>query len=361
MRPLAYYITAHGYGHGARSCDILAALLRAAPGLTIYVVSDLPRHFLESRLPGAKLLYRPACFDVGMVQLDSVRVDVAASLRAAQDLLADWSALIRGETDFLKSAGVGAVVVDIPGIPLQAAKRCGLPSLAVGNFAWDWIYEPFANADPAWQPVVDAYRAAYAECDLLLRLPFHEPMSIFPKKLEVPLLARPGNNRRLEIARKLQLDQKLRWVLLSFTSLDWDDAALARVAATPDTLFFTVKPLAWARPGLIALDRGDFPYTDVMASCDVVVTKPGYGVLSECAVNDKPIVYVEREDFREYPVLEAAVRRHFRSVHLPARELYRGELATALKSIANALQPAERLTAGGDDLAAGAILAALRG
>lgn len=359
MKPLAYYITAHGYGHGTRSCDILAALLRARPDLVVQVVSDLPRSFLQSRLPRGNLHYRAGCFDVGMVQLDSIRVDVSASLRAARDLLACWPDKVRQEVDFLRTAGVGAVVADIPGIPLEAARRCGLPNLAVGNFAWDWIYESLAVDDPAWQPVVEAYRAAYAGCDLLLRLPFHEPMRAFSRQRDVPLLARPGRNRREEIARHAQVDPAARWVLLSFTSLDWSAQALARASAIPDTLYFTVHPLVWNRPGFVALDRRTFPYADVMASCDVVVTKPGYGVLSECAVNGKPIIYIERENFREYPVLESAVRRYFQHVHLPARHLYRGELAGALSAIRTAPAPVEALPAGGDDQAAGEILARL--
>ena len=108
---------------------------------------------------------------------------------------------------------------------------------------------------------------------------------------------------------------------------------------------------------MVAVDGRQFPYADVMASCDVVVTKPGYGVMQECAVNDKPMVYVEREDFREYPILEAALKRHFRTVHLPAHKLYHGDLEAALAAVPRASAPLERLGAGGDDLAAQEILA----
>jgi hypothetical protein len=356
---LAYYITAHGYGHGARSCDILAALLRLRPDLVVHVVTDLPRVFMESRLPRGNLHYRAGCFDVGMVQFDSIRVDVSASLRAARDLLAAWPARVRQEMDFLRAAGVGAVVADIPGIPLQAARRSGLPALAVGNFSWDWIYEPFAAGDAGWLPVMEAYRAAYAECDLLLRLPFHEPMQSFPCQRDLPLLARPGRNQRAAIAQRTGADPGSTWALLSFTTLAWNDEALARVAAVPDTTFFTVKPLAWDRPGLVALDRREFPYADVLASCDVVITKPGFGVLSECAVNNKPIIYAERQDFREYAVLETALRRYLRHVHLPARQLYRGELTAALIALRTAPPAQAHLASGGDDEAAAEILARL--
>ena len=360
MKSLAYYITAHGYGHGVRSCDILAALVRQQPDLTVHVVSDLPWPFLASRLPAGDFRPRPGSFDVGMVQLDSVRVDVPATLCAARDLLAGWPEQLAREKAFLDQAGVGAVVADIPGLPLQAARALGLPALAVGNFAWDWIYEPFAEENRGWQAVIDAYRGAYNECDLLLRLPFHEPMQAFPRRLDMPLLARPGCARRAAIARRTGADPDTTWVLLSFTSLEWKPEALARVAGLAGYTFFTVQPLAWDRSGMVALDRREFPFADALASCDVVVTKPGYGVMSECAVNAKPMVYVEREDFREYPVLASALQRHFTSVHLPARKLYLGDLGDALAAIRTAPAPTEPLPAGGDTLAAREILTLIR-
>ena len=356
-KALVYYVTTHGYGHGARSCDVLSAVLRQRPDLTVHLVSDLPESFLAPRLPQGDLRYRQGSFDVGMVQLDSVRVDVPATLQAARHMLAGWPAHLAREVAFLKSVSAGVVVADIPGLPLQAARQLGLPAVAVGNFAWDWIYEPFAQEHRGWQPVIDAYRAAYAGSDVLLRLPFHEPMSAFPRRVDIPILARPGRPRREDIARHAGADPDSTWVLLSFSTLGWTEDALDRVVAVPGHTFFTVKPLAWDRPGMIALDRHVFPYADVMASCDVVVTKPGFGVLQECAVNNKPMVYVERENFREYPILESALKRHFKAVHLPARALYRGELAEALAAVRQAPAPKERLPAGGDELAAAEILA----
>src|SRR5262245_28440444 len=85
---LAYYITAHGFGHGVRSCDILRAFNQSYPDVPVTVVSDLPASFLRHRLPSAANSFRAASFDVGMVQLDSVRIDLPATLRKVEALYA---------------------------------------------------------------------------------------------------------------------------------------------------------------------------------------------------------------------------------------------------------------------------------
>lgn len=86
-------------------------------------------------------------------------------------------------------------------------------------------------------------------------------------------------------------------MLLSFSTLEWDVAALAPVRALRDYEFFAVKPLAWEGPNLHAVDRCDVCYSNVLASCDVVLTKPGYGVLSECAVIARRLAFVDSTDW----------------------------------------------------------------
>ncbi len=345
---LVYYITAHGFGHGVRSCDILRAFHHAYPEVPLILVTDLPEAFLRNRLPGVPYQLRRAVFDVGMVQRDSVRVDVDETLRAAQALLDTRATLISQEVAFLNEHAAGLVVCDIPAIPLEAAARLDIPRLAIGNFSWDWIYADFLSRDPAWQPIIESFEADYRQADVLLRLPFADEMAVFSNQVDIPVLAEPGTARREELAELTGAPRDRTWVLLSFSSLDWDAAALQRVEQLADEYaFLTVLPLGWPGRNLFAVDRDDMRFPDVLASVDYVVTKPGFGVVSECVVNRKPMIYVDREDFAEYAVLEKAIQRYLRCRHIPAADLYRGDLAEALAAIADQPEPEESPAAGG--------------
>lgn len=347
-RTLVYYITAHGFGHGVRSCDILRAFHHAYPQVPLTLVTDLPEPFLRNRLPAVRYQLRRAVFDVGMVQLDSVRVDVDETLRAAQDLVDARPALISREVAFLKEHNAGLVVCDIPAIPLEAAARLELPRLAIGNFSWDWIYADFVSRNPAWQSIIEVFEEGYRQADMLLRLPFADEMKIFPRQVDMPVLADPGSDRRDELAALTGAPLDRTWVLLSFSSLDWDADALQRVEQLADEFaFFTVLPLGWSGSNLFAIDRDDMRFQDVLASVDYVITKPGFGIVSECVVNRKPMIYVDREDFAEYAVLEKAIQRYIRSHHIPAPALYRGELASSLASIAAQPEPRDAPPRGG--------------
>jgi L-arabinokinase len=356
MKTVAYYTSAHGYGHGVRTCDIIRALRAEAPDVPVILTTDLPESFIRNRLPDEGVTLRPGSFDVGMVQLDSIRVDIPATLKRIQALYAERDALIRREADFLGAVDAGIVVADIPAIPLEAAGEARLPALAVGNFGWDWIYSEFADQDPGWQEVINQIAEGYGQADLLLRLPFAEEMKAFPRHKDLPLVASPGTPQREALAELTGASPEKTWVLLSFTTLDWSQEALDRVSELDDYCFFTVLPLAWEGPNLFAVDREQVAFSDVLASADVVVSKPGFGLVSECVVNEKPLVYVDRTEFLEYPILVEGIERYLKNVHLPQAKLYRGELCEALKAITSAPEPTEQMPTGGAELAVDRIM-----
>ncbi len=357
MKKIAYYITAHGYGHGSRSCDVLNALRTADPQRPIIVKTDLPTDFMSSRLrPDIEV--RPGAFDLGLIQKDSIHVDLEASLETITTLYERERELIEQEKQFMADEHIGVVVADIPAIPLAAAQEAGLPNIACSNFGWNWIYSEFVDHDPRWQFFVDKFAGVYSKTDLLLRQPFSESMSAFPHIIDLPLLAKPGTARRALIAEATGADPEKSWVLLSFTSLNLSPAAIANISHLRRCEIFTVEPMHC--PGIHTLSRSLLTFADIMASVDYVVTKPGFGIVSECIANNKPIIYSDRKNFLEYPVLVDAIEKYCRHAFIPNVELYAGDLARALADAENAPPPKETMPRGGAEMAANEILRMLR-
>jgi L-arabinokinase len=200
------------------------------------------------------------------------------------------------------------------------------------------------------------FREGYEAATLLLRLPFAEEMCAFRRREDVPVVASPGRARRQEIAALYSSNPAKKWVLLSFTSLDWDARALRNVQRLTGYEFFTVKPLAWDGTRIHAVEREKVPFSDLVASVDGVVSKPGFGIVSECVVNRKPLVFADRTDFAEYAILESAIRRYLRHAHLPARLLYDGDLGGTLDRLWAQPEPREAAPQGGAPVAANRIL-----
>src|SRR5512138_3435190 len=75
---LVAYATAHGFGHMTRLCEVLAAVRRRAPSLPITFVGTLPEALVRRAVPGP-IDVRLVATDAGLVQLDALEMDLAAS------------------------------------------------------------------------------------------------------------------------------------------------------------------------------------------------------------------------------------------------------------------------------------------
>lgn len=351
-KSLLYYVTSHGFGHGVRSVDILRAFIRLRPDVPVRVVSGLPLEFFQHRLGSSGFQHRVASFDVGIVQHDSIRMDLPATIVRLQELRNRRTVDLAAETAFIQSEAAGLVVADIPGLPMAAARAAGIPAVAVGNFSWDWIYDAYRDDDLRWEAFSAQFRVDYACADLLLELPFACDMSAFSRKECVGLLAEPGRNRHDELARELGVNPDAKWVLLAFTALGWDESALRTVESIRGCEFFALQPLGWRRRNIHPVVRERFSFQDVLASCDAVVSKPGYGIVSDCVANRKPLVYADRGEFREFPVLVEGIRRYLSHQYVSAASLYAGDIGGALDAVWRQPAPVERMPGGGADQAA---------
>ncbi len=224
-------------------------------------------------------------------------------------------------------------MADIPGIPIEAAASLGIPSMAVGNFSWDWIYEPFAKEQPEWNTHVKAFRKAYGTATLLLKLPLSGDMPAFPRHVNLPLINKPGRNCRAAIANETHADPAKKWILLSFAALNWNESAEKNVTALAEYEFFIFPPLNLSGDNIHLIRHHQHLFKDVAASVDAVISKPGYGIVSDCIMNRKPLLYAERTDFREYDILVDGIQHNLKNAHIPAERLYHGDIAQGLNSL----------------------------
>ena len=329
---IAYYITAHGFGHAVRSLEIIRNILEMRKDLEVVIVSDLPDFLIEQNV-GRRLSQRRKRLDVGLVQQDSLPFDLEATLRSLEALHREKEALVAGEVEFLKSSGVGLVVSDISFLPFVASNRCGLPNVGIGNFTWDWIYASYAQREPRWAPLVEWIGECCRACEILLQLPMHGDCSACPHVMDVPLVARKIRRTREDVRRILGVKPDRKAFLLSFVSLDLDEPAQRRVEALDDFIFLFKRPLDFCFKNALSVDGADLSYTDVVAAMDAVITKPGYGITSDCLVSGVGMIYTDRGFFPEYEILVDEIEKRLPAIHIPSADLYAGKWEKAIRGM----------------------------
>jgi L-arabinokinase len=141
--------------------------------------------------------------------------------------------------------------------------------------------------------------------------------------IDVPFIARKSTRDRVETRARLGIPHDRVAALISFDSLN----VRIPIDSTLHEQYTFVKPDAHT------LERHGLCYQDVVAAVDVVISKPGYGIVSECVANNTALVYVPRRGFAEYALFVAEMPSLLRCRLLPEDELISGEWAPAIDAV----------------------------
>ncbi|MDP3939237.1 MAG: hypothetical protein Q8R92_14025 [Deltaproteobacteria bacterium] len=341
---IVFYVSGHGFGHAVRIAEVIRTILAREPRARIHVRSSAPGWLfpVDERLSRADVR-----LDVGVVQQNSLTLDPAATLAGMSAILGDTESILARESAALRDLDCRAVVGDIPPLAFAAAARASVPSAAIANFSWDWIYRAYLPAAPAFGSLIETMARQYGQASILLRLPFHGDLSAFSRHRDIPLIARRAALPKAELRRGLALDDRPA-ALLSFGGFGLADLPVARMAReSPGWQFLAPwRPDGELPANLRCLDGRKVNHEDLVAAVDVVVTKPGYGIVAECLANGARVLYTSRGDFPEYPVLVGALERHATARYVAPEALLGGRISGELDALLAAGERAAPLDPG---------------
>jgi hypothetical protein len=336
---IAFYISRHGFGHASRSIELINALADRRPEVRVMVRSQVaPWLFERTVRRGVELM--PVETDTGVVQIDSLRLDAAESVRRAREFMAFFDQRVDNERQFLRAHGASLVVADVPPLGIAAAHAAGLPAIAYGNFTWDWVYAGYDGGGGLARAIGDVY----AHTTLALRLPMWGGFETMEHVRDIPFVARQSGRDPEHTRRALGIPLDQRAVLVSFGGDGVDGLTKPRADG-----YHLLWPGEFEETAMY--DRG-YRYEDVVRAVDVVVTKPGYGIISECIANDTAILYTSRGDFREYPVLVQEMPRYLRCAFIDHEDLFSGTWAPHLDRLLAQPAPPEKPATNGAQIAA---------
>jgi hypothetical protein len=351
---VVYYISGHGFGHAVRSIQVINELLDL--GCEPIIKTGAPAFlFKEGLSRSVKIILET--FDVGLYQLDNIRFDLAKTKERVKKILASADGMVQKEKQFLSDQRISGIICDIPFIPFAAAGQLRLPSVGVSNFSWDWIYGHYGKKDPDWRPLARAISGYYRQAGLLLRLPFFGTMDAFQKVEDIPLVARRSQRGKTEVRESLGLPHDRKIGLIGFSRLDLDKQAFKKIEKScSDTLFLIMSPLNWRSLIFREIKREKTSFVDLIAAVDFVMTKPGYGIVSDCLSHGTPMIYSDRGEFPEYPILVEGIKSHLSHCYMPQEDLYSGNWEPYLARLVKNSRPRQPFKIDGARVAADRIV-----
>lgn len=337
-------ISSHGYGHLAQTAPILNCLGERLPGLRLTVRSALPRSRIEARLR-LPFVHLGVASDFGFDMIDPLRVDLAASAERYRACHRDWPAAVAEEARQLRDLGADFVLSNASYRPLAGAALAGIPAAACCSLNWSDLFDHFF-AHQAWAPAIGReIAAAYCSAPFLALQPAM-PMAALPSLQRFPPVAESGLDRRAEIEARWPAARGRRLVLVGFGGIAMpadglDVAAWARRSRAQDAGCCWLVPAGWAADDVDcrAIDQLGLDFSDLLASCDAVITKPGYGTFVEAACAGTPVLWLRRADWPEQECLIDWLDRHGVARELQADEIAAAEVRAALGELWRRVPP----------------------
>ncbi len=181
------------------------------------------------------------------------------------------------------------------------------------------------------------------------RLPLYGGFQTFHRVVDVPFVARHATHPRDEVRHRLGLPRDALLALASFGGYGLQDFDPVHLDCLDH--WQVVLTGRGRRPSVgrgvhfvhenAVYDAG-MRYADLVAAVDVIVTKPGYGIISECIANGTAMLYTSRGNFAEYDVMVEQMPRFLRCEYIELEALLAGRWREPLERLHPKAPPPER-------------------
>ncbi|MBL8258419.1 MAG: hypothetical protein JNM60_01230 [Candidatus Competibacteraceae bacterium] len=323
-------LSGHGFGHLAQVAPVLNAWRERWPQAKLTLQSALSEAALRQRIDGP-FDHVALAADFGMVMVDALETKIPESLAAYRQFHAEWEARLAEQERALRAAQPDGVLADVPYLTLAAAHRLRIPALALCSLNWADILAGYCPNIPDLAELRKPMLSAYNSAKAFLQPTPSMPMPDLSNVQKLGPIAAVGRNRRAEIDRRLGLREREIVVLMGLGGVDMRPP-LEAWPEQPGVRWLVPPNWAVSRPDM--LDWGvleDCSMVDLIRSCDVLFTKPGYGAFTEAACNGARALYVARDDWPEEPWLSRWLVEHGNAVKVGRSRLDSGDLADALR------------------------------
>jgi hypothetical protein len=332
MKRIWCAISSHGFGHAAQVVPVLNELGRRVSGLTVILRTSVPALFFEANLKIAWEM-NPAEQDVGCVQHGPLQIDVAATWAEHRRFHEQWEKKVAAEVRAIRSCQPALVLSDISYLAIEAAAHAGVPAVGLCNLSWDGILKPFFESGRHEQgDVIRRIQVSYGLTDLMIRIAPGIPMEAFRTIVDVGPVAQLTTPEPFLLRAAVGAEAHERVVLVAFGGIALEGLPFDRLDWMNGFRFVVSGPVPDGTDRVRSSASIPMAFDLLLASADLIVTKPGYSTVVKAVAYRKPVVYVRRYNFADEAVLVDHLHRHGRGAELSAGDFTSGRWEDALRA-----------------------------
>lgn len=324
-------ISSHGFGHAAQVVPVLNELGRRVSGLTAVLRTQVPARFFEGclRIPWE---LSPAEQDIGCVQRGPLAIDVEATWAAHLRFQGDWENKVAAEGRAIRAREPALVLSDISYLAIEAGAEANAPTVGLCNLTWDGVLAMFLESDSRERlQLIQQIRQSYRSAELMIRIAPGIPMGAFRKIADVGPVAELVKSEAGALRETVGAGPDERVVLVAFGGIALDGLPCDCLDRMHGYRFVVSGSVPAGAARIRSTDSIPLSFGALLASADVIVTKPGYATTVEAVAYRKPIVYVRRYNFADEAAMVEHLHRYGCGMELSAEDFAAGRWQPALE------------------------------
>ena len=304
MASVAFFVTAHGFGHASRACAVAQTLARIAPDTRVELFTGIPQWYFSQSLK--EFGYHRMDCDTGPIQKDALTTDLAATLKKLDEDIPFARKRLDSLVSKLQRLHCAMVVCDIAPLGIAAARDAGLPCILIENFTWDWIYAELAARDPNFERFSSFLKPLFASVDLHIQsTPVCRPTT---SAKQVNPISRSPRHSAPDTRKALALDPDRPLVFITMGGVPQGHPYVGSLETKFSGIDFVIAGASRtehraARNVLMLPPNSIHYHPDLVRAADVVIGKAGYSTIAEVFHAGAPFGYFVRDDSPEMPPL----------------------------------------------------------
>lgn len=294
-KSIAFFISDHGFGHASRNIPIIRYILGANKDIRVIIKTGKNQGEFIRSLVGdfsGRVRYFFDLMDVGLIlRENSLDIDTEKLTEKVEEYIQNFEGKVSKEIKFLHYYNVNLIVSDIVPWIFKCSKKLNIPSILISNFTWVEIYKEHLSRE-----VCNEYIECYKLADKALfyelymdemkeYIKDYEEVSLCSRDFDLVKVDKIKNSFKraivyLSVGRSVELKEEM-----DVSNLNYD--------------FIVTDGIRLRGNNVHYLDKETPNTQDYLIASDFVITKAGWGTVSEALLAKKKIALLSRDNVAE--------------------------------------------------------------
>lgn len=299
MKKIAYYISEYGYGHASRSIALIRYLLKRDNDIEIIICHSFALTFIKDSLRSERVHYRNIKTDIGYyLKKDSLEPDIEKLNFEYGKFINEMNEKIIQEDQFLLKNKVDLVLSDISPIAFAAAEKHRIPSIGISNFTWYTAYKGLID-----ESLLSVFKEAYQKMTYLFSLAgsYEEEISSVTKKCKFSFFSRTIEMDEVKRIKKFVNPEENKKIIFVGLGMKVGGFLVKDLPLweTEDAVFLVSSNIEIKRKNVYQIPKDYTESQNYVAASDLLISKPGWGMIGEAVMADIPFLLIDRKLFKE--------------------------------------------------------------